>query len=355
MKTRAILGLGVLAAALALVIGLALAATVTVGWALPRTASANGPASVGELNVTIHEWDTPTKGSHPHDPAVGNDGSLWFTEQNINRLGRLDPKTGDIREFPIEGDRNYGPHGLVSDKQGNIWFTANSGGFIGKLDPRTGKTTQYKMPNEKAEDPHTAVFDSRGILWFTVQVGNFVGRLDPRSGKVDLKPVPTEHALPYGILITSQGVPVFCEFGSNKIASINPQTMAIKEYKLPENVRPRRIARTANDAIYFTDYQSGHLGRLDMATGAVKLWDSPGGPQSEPYGITVTSDGKVWYSESGVQPNTIVRFDPVSQKFAVAKIPSGGGVVRNMAATADGRIYIACSGVDKVGIVEPAK
>jgi hypothetical protein len=26
--------------------------------------------------------------------------------------------------------------------------------------------------------------------------------------------------------------------------------------------------------------------------------------------------------------------------------------VRNMAATADGRIYIACSGVDKVGVVE---
>jgi virginiamycin B lyase len=59
----------------------------------------------------------------------------------------------------------------------------------------------------------------------------------------------------------------------------------------------------------------------------------------------------VWYSESGVRPNTIVRFDPRTRGFARAEIPSGGGVVRNMSATDDGRLYIACSGVDKVGVV----
>jgi hypothetical protein len=62
-----------------------------------------------------------------------------------------------------------------------------------------------------------------------------------------------------------------------------------------------------------------------------------------------------WYSESGVKPNTIIRFDPKTEKFARAPIPSGGGVVRNMAATGDGRVYIACSGVDKVGVVEPTR
>jgi hypothetical protein len=62
----------------------------------------------------------------------------------------------------------------------------------------------------------------------------------------------------------------------------------------------------------------------------------------------------VWYSESGVQPNTIVRFDPRRQVFARAAIPSGGGVVRNMAATPDGRLFIACSGKNKVGVVAQA-
>jgi hypothetical protein len=33
----------------------------------------------------------------------------------------------------------------------------------------------------------------------------------------------------------------------------------------------------------------------------------------------------------------------------------GGGIVRNMAASADRRVYIAYSGVDKVGVVEPVR
>jgi virginiamycin B lyase len=105
--------------------------------------------------------------------------------------------------------------------------------------------------------------------------------------------------------------------------------------------------------VYFTDFKSGHLGVLNTSTGVVKLLPSPGGAESNPYGITITPDGMVWYSESGVKPNTIIRFDPKTETFARASIPSGGGVVRNMASTSDGRVYIACSGVDKVGIVQP--
>jgi virginiamycin B lyase len=69
--------------------------------------------------------------------------------------------------------------------------------------------------------------------------------------------------------------------------------------------------------------------------------------------MAITPDGSVWFSESGVQPNTIVRFDPRTRRLASAPIPSGGGVVRNMVAARDGRIYIACSGVNEVGVVEP--
>jgi virginiamycin B lyase len=59
----------------------------------------------------------------------------------------------------------------------------------------------------------------------------------------------------------------------------------------------------------------------------------------------------VWYSESGVAPNTVVRFDPALNQFTKWAVPSGGGVIRNMAATTRGDVYIACSGVNKVGIV----
>lgn len=311
-------------------------------------------SNVAELQVKIREWDVPTKGGHPHDPAVGPDGALWFTEQMVSKLGRLDPATGEIKEFPLKG-KNDGPHGLVADREGNIWYTGNFAGYIGKLNPRTGEVTEYKMPDAKAEDPHTAVFDARGIMWFTVQVGNMVGRLDPKTGKVDLINPPTANSHPYGIAINSKGVPFFCEFNSNKMASIDPRTMRITEYPLERSARPRRLAIAADDSVYFTDYEGGNLGHLDPASGAVKMWPSPGGAKSAPYGMVITPDGMVWYSESGVTPNTVIRFDPKSEEFARAKIPSGGGTVRNMAATSDGRVYLACSGVNKVGVVEPLR
>ena len=100
-----------------------------------------------------------------------------------------------MKEYSLKVS-NSGPHGLVADSEGNIWFTANFAGYIGKLDPKTGEVKEYKMPDEKADDPHTAVFAANGTLWFTLQAANMVGRLDPKSGRVELKNVPTASALP---------------------------------------------------------------------------------------------------------------------------------------------------------------
>jgi virginiamycin B lyase len=311
-------------------------------------------ASPGALNVEIKEYELPTPQARPHDPAAAPDGSLWVTEQMANKLGRLDPATGQFREYPLKTPKS-GPHGLVADKDGSIWFTAVSAAYVGKLDPKTGAVTEYHLPDARATDPHTPVFDSSGILWFTVESSNFVGRLDPKSGAVRLKEVPTPHAVPYGIIVTTNGVPYFCEFGTNKLASIDPKTMDIREYSLPQGSRPRRLALASDGTIYYTDYARGYLGHFDPATGKVEEWASPGGAGSHPYGITFSRD-MVWYSESGVHPNTLVRFDPRTHEFATTTIPSGGGVVRNMAATPDGRLYLACSGVNKVAVVSvPAR
>jgi virginiamycin B lyase len=59
----------------------------------------------------------------------------------------------------------------------------------------------------------------------------------------------------------------------------------------------------------------------------------------------------VWYSESGKNPNTLVRFDPKTETFQTWPIPSGGGVVRNMMPTADGNLVLACSGVNRIALV----
>jgi len=305
------------------------------------------------LTVRIKEYEVPTPKSRPHDPALAPDGSLWYTGQAANKLGRLDPQSGLFKEFPLRTPRS-GPHGLVADQQGNIWFTAISAGYIGKLDPKTGDVQEFRPADHTEIDPHTPVFDHNGILWFTNEDTNYVGRLDPSTGKITLAKSSTPHAIPYGIVVLPSNAPFFCEFGTNKLATVDPKTMTIHEYPLPNaGSRPRRLALAPDGTIFYTDFARGYLGHFDPAAGKLlKEWPSPGGSGSEPYGIAVTSDGTVWYSESGVTPNTLVRFDPKSESFSEEKIPSGGGVVRNMVATRDGKLYLACSGVNKVAIVD---
>ena len=126
------------------------------------------------MNVSIREYAVPTPNARPHDPTVAPDGSLWFSGQSTNQLGRLDPSTGSFKEYALKTP-NSGPHGLVADKQGNIWFTAIAGGYVGKLDPKTGEIQEYRPSAGSEIDPHTPVFDYAGILWFTNEETNDIG------------------------------------------------------------------------------------------------------------------------------------------------------------------------------------
>jgi virginiamycin B lyase len=312
-----------------------------------------GPAPAmipGNVEVSFKEWKLPTPGTRPHDPLAAPDGTIWFTGHMANLLGHIDPTTGDIKEYRTNKPMS-GPHGLVMDKQGNIWFTANFKAYIGKFEPATGKFTEYPL-DRKARDPHTPLFDQKGTLWFTVQGANMVGRLNTETGESKVVTTPTPKANPYGMVITTKGIPYFVEFGANKIASIDPETMEIHEYLLPnEAARPRRVAITPDDVLYYSDYGRGYLGQFDTKTGKMtKEWLSPSGPQSRPYGITIVN-GIVWYSEAGVKPNTLVRFDPKNEKFQTWTIPAGGGVVRNMMHFPDGKLVLTESGENVVALV----
>jgi virginiamycin B lyase len=309
----------------------------------------------GPVSISFKEFAAPTLGSRPHDPLAAADGSIWWSGHFAARLGRVDPKSGAIKEFPLSA--GAGPHGLVEDKDGNIWYTGIFKHHVGKLDPKTGKVTEYAMPDPKARSPHTPIFDAKGNLWFTLQSG-MVGRIVPATGEVKVVPTPTPSAntYPYGIQVNSKGVPWYVDFRGPRLGTVDPNTMAIKEITLPHaESRPRRIALTPDDKVWYTDYTRGYLGVYDPATGQHKEWASPGGPQSEPYGIA--SIGNIlWYSESNVRPNTMVRFDPQTEKFQTWTIPSGGHVVRNMMRTKDGNgIVIAESGINKVALVEIAR
>jgi len=298
----------------------------------------------GDTEITIREWIVPTLGQRSRDPVEAPDGSIWWTGMWASLVGRLDPQTGEMEEYrlPIAAR----PHSIVPDEKGNIWYTGNSNATIGMLDPETGLITEY---NTQARDPHSATFHPNGNLYFTAQGAGMLGRLDPETG--ELTEVESEPR-PYGIQVASNGTVWVAFNGTNKIGALDPETMAIRYYDIPnEASRVRRLGLDSEGIVWFVNSTQGKIGRLDPATGSIRQWDSPSGASSHPYALAVIDD-KVWYNESGMRPDALVRFDPETEAFQSWAIPSGVGIVRNMWVTRDGNLLIHQSSSNRVGLVE---
>jgi len=83
--------------------------------------------------------------------------------------------------------------------------------------------------------------------------------------------------------------------------------------------------------IWYGDYARGYLGRLDPAGGTVTEWAMPSGENARPYAFATDGQDRIWFVETGVDPNYFVGFDPRTEEFfSITGIPSGGGVVRHM-------------------------
>ena len=302
----------------------------------------------GNVQVTFKEWIVPTLGQRSRDPLQTADGTIWWNGQFISLIGRLNPKTGEMKEYRLETDAK--PHSIVDDAAGNIWYTGNGNGTIGKFEPATGKITVYKMPDPAARDPHTAIFAKDGTMFFTLQQSNMLGRLVPSTGEIKLVTLTTPRALPYGIKQDSHGTIWVSYNGAGKLASMDPATMAVKEYPLPDAAsRSRRLAITSDDTIWFVNSALGRIGRLNPKNGEVKEWPSPSGPKSHPYAIEVIDD-IIWYNESNQRPDALVRFDPKTEKFQSWAIPSGVGMIRHMRRTPDGNLAIHQTSTNRIGL-----
>jgi len=301
----------------------------------------------GNVTIKFTEWLVPTLGQRSRDPIEAPDGSIWWTGMYASLVGRLDPKTGQMKEYPLPSTAR--PHSILPDANGNIWYTGNSNATLGKLDPATGKITEYKTT---ARDPHSAVFHKNGMMYFTAQNARIVGRFSPQTGETT--EVPTEPN-PYGIQMAPDGTLWVAFNGTNKIGAVNPDTMAIRYYEIPDaSSRIRRLGLASDGIVWYGNSTRGRIGRLDPKTGEIKEWPSPSGPTSHPYAMAVIND-VVWYNESGMRPDALVRFDPKTEKFQSWAIPSGVGIVRNVWVTRAGNLLIHQSSSNRVGLVEIPK
>lgn len=304
------------------------ALAVSCLYAVFATAAANGAE---EMNpVAIDEWQVPYDG-RARDPFAAGADEIWFVGQRGHYVGRFTPSTGEF--FKRDLPDSPGPHNLIVGSDGIVWYAGNLAGYIGRYDPVTDEIQKIEMPDPAARDPHTLVFDEgERHIWFTVQGGNFAGRVTLADRSVELIPVPTARARPYGIKLAPDGTPWIVLLGTNKLASIDPDTLALTEYEIPAaEARPRRLEVTSDGRIWFADFARGYLGVYDPDAEAFDEWELPSGRDSRPYGMASDEQDRIWLVETGASPNMFVGFDTRSERvFSVTAIPSGAGSVRHM-------------------------
>jgi len=295
-------------------------------------ASDNQHAAVSEERVIeITEWRVPWEG-RPRDPYVAPDGNIYFVGQRTHYVGHFDLETEEFSRFDLED--GTGPHTVIVAPDGTPWYAGNRANHIGKIDPASGEIRKYMMPDDmSARDPHTMVFNEEGNIWFTSQGANSVGLFNTRTGEATILSVPTERARPYGIVMDpDMRRPWIVLFGTNKLATVDPETMGLTEIELPrEETRPRRLAVTSDGNVWYCDYAAGYIGRYNPDDESIREWKMPQGENARPYAMTSDHNDRVWVVASGINPNEFTGFDPETESFFVRKpIPSGGGTVRHM-------------------------
>ena len=74
-------------------------------------------------------------------------GNLWFAQHEIDKIGVIDPRTGEGTEanLPITGSF---VQWLTSDNEGRIWFAAQRGSALGSVTTTTNSTSPQTVNDE---------------------------------------------------------------------------------------------------------------------------------------------------------------------------------------------------------------
>jgi virginiamycin B lyase len=113
--------------------------------------------------VVITEYDLPRKQIQPHDVIVDSEGMVWFSHFGEQFLGRLDPRTGEVAQFPLPVIKPGYPVGtldLETDKVGNLWIAMMYQGGVAKFDRKTQSFQVWKVPQEWQTDATQQAFVS---------------------------------------------------------------------------------------------------------------------------------------------------------------------------------------------------
>jgi virginiamycin B lyase len=335
-----------------------LAATVLQFQPISQMASAVAslPADSPPISnqYSIREFPVPP-GSRPHDVApaaaaaadeVQDNNVIWYTAQNLGELGKLDKTTGTTHHIPL--GQGSAPHGVIIGPDGAPWITDGGLNAIVRVDPKTEDVKTFPLPEGTPyANLNTAAFDKNGALWFTGQ-GGIYGKLNTSTGQTTVFDAPKGPG-PYGITATPNGTLYFASLAGSYIASIDPRTGSASVIEPPTpDQGARRVWSDLQGKIWVSEWNVGKLGVYNPADGRWKEWKLPG-DNPMPYAVYVDEKDMVWISDFGA--NAFMQFDPKSESFDVLKIPSQGASVRQILGST-GEVWGAESGTDKLIFIQ---
>jgi virginiamycin B lyase len=292
------------------------------------------PRPKGKATSTIiTEYDLPRKLAMPHDVVVDSDGTAWYSDFGEQFIGKIDPKTGKVTDFPIPELKKGWPLGTLDlqlDKDENLWVSLMYQGGIAKFDRKTEKFQIYPVPKEwqgnhtqqSMVSPSNSHVD--GKVWTNNQDTHSIYRLDITTGQYEnlgeFKIPGADRTLnAYGIPSDSQNNLYLLEFGSNNIGRIDAKTKEFKVYStVTQGSRPRRGRFDAQDRLWFAEYGANGVGMLDTKTDKIQEWRLPI-PWSAPYHVVPDKNGEVWIGS--MWTDRVTRLDPKTSQFTDYLLP----------------------------------
>jgi virginiamycin B lyase len=308
------------------------------------------PFSSEAMNIVYVEYDMPGPSRMPFSAAPDKDGYLWIPDFGLaNKITRLDPKTGEMKDFSIPFTGTGGVHSAVPAADGSVWLAEQGSNRIGRWDPLTQQITEYQdtyLPGKEGiEDggsKHTVRIDPSGKVWTS---GVPLTRFDPETGKFTR--FDEEGGYIYDVKPDKNGDVWFTNFFANKIGKVDAKTMKVSRWSLPtENSAPRRMEIGPDGMIYSGEFQGGKMARFDPKTQTFKEFPLPG-PDPSPYGMGMDADGYLWYDSHNT--DSIGRFDPKTGKVIEYPFPHSEIVMREFFRDAQGRMWYGSSPNNKVG------
>jgi len=291
--------------------------------------------------MIVTEYDLPRKAIEPHDVIVDAEGLAWYSSFGEQAIGKLDPKTGKVTEYPVPITKEGWPTGNLAlrfDKDQNMWLALMLQGAIGKFDKKTGEFQTWKLPPEWNNDA-TQVnmvsperYSVDGKVWLENHGYTMILRMDLKSGKFEpFEPFKGafekgENHNIYDVVPDSHNNAYFTDFEQGQIGRIDAKTGKITFYPTPTPYsRPRRAWMDAQDRFWFAEYRTNRVGMFDTRTERFREWEAPN-PWSTPYDVVMDNTGQVW--AGGVTNDRILRLNPETGESVEYLLPRSTNVRR---------------------------